>query len=164
MTRNLIVAILTVKVTLHYDKELRQMKPNQAGTGSWAANASRNTIQLAYWTGAWLVTMAIATFGPILIWDYSKIPTIIAVIINLLIGFGMIAANKRHLKGLDEMHQKIQLEAMGLSLGVGLVVGLCYSMLDTANVIAADAEISYLIILIGLTYGAGVRLGLRKYR
>ena len=140
------------------------MSTNQAGTGSWAAKVSRNTINLAYWTGAWLVTMAIATFGPILIWDYSKIPTIIAVIINLLVGFGMIAANKRSLKGLDEMHQKIQLEAMGLSLGVGLVVGLGYSILDTTNVIAADAEISHLVILIGLTYGAGVRLGLRKYQ
>ena len=140
------------------------MNTNQTGTESWAAKASRNTIHLAYWTGAWLVTMAIATFGPILIWDYGKLLTIIAVIINLLVGFGMIAANKRHLKGLDEMHQKIQLEAMALSLGVGLVVGLCYSILDTANVIAADAEISHLIILIGLTYGAGVRLGLRKYR
>jgi hypothetical protein len=157
-------AILIVKTTLHYDKDIRQMNTNQAGSGSWAANSCRNTIQLAYWTGAWLVTTAIATFGPVLIWEFSKIPTIIAISINLLVGFGMIFANKKHLKGLDEMHQKIQLEAMALSLGVGLVVGISYSILDTANVIAGDAEISYLIILIGLTYGVGVRMGLRKYR
>jgi uncharacterized membrane protein YkvI len=158
------VSTLRVKVTLHYDKEHRQMKSNQTSTGNWAANTVKNTIQLAFWTGAYLVTLATATFGPIFIWDYDKIPTIVGIIINLLVGFGMIVANKRHLKGLDEMHQKIQLEAMALSLGVGLVVGLSYSLLDTTNFIAADAEISHLIILISLTYGVGVRWGLRKYQ
>ena len=73
-------------------------------------------------------------------------------------------ANKRHLKGLDEMHQKIQLEAMALSLGVGLVVGLAYSNLDVTNIIAFDAEISHLVILMGLTYLAGVVIGLRRFR
>ena len=75
----------------------------------------------------------------------------------------MIVANKRHLKGLDEMHQKIQLEAMALSLGVGLVVGLSYSTLDVTDLIAFDAEISHLVILMGLTYGAGVAAGLKRY-
>jgi hypothetical protein len=140
------------------------MKSNQSGTGDWAANTVKNTIQLAFWTGAWLVTLASATFGPVFIWDYSKIPTIIGIIVNLLVGFGMIVANKRHLKGLDEMQQKIQLEAMALSLGVALVVGLSYSLMDTTNLIAADAEISHLIILISLTYAAGVGMGVRKYR
>jgi hypothetical protein len=140
------------------------MKSNQSGTGDWAANTVKNTIQLAFWTGAWLVTLASATFGPVFIWDYSKIPTIIGIIVNLLVGFGMIVANKRHLKGLDEMQQKIQLEAMALSLGVALVVGLSYSLMDTTNLIAADAEISHLIILISITYAAGVGMGVRKYR
>ncbi len=90
--------------------------------------------------------------------------TILAILVNLGIGFGMIVANKRHLKGLDEMHQKIQLEAMALSLGVGLVVGLGYSNLDVTNVIAFDAEISHLVILMGLTYMAGVFAGLKRYR
>ena len=76
----------------------------------------------------------------------------------------MILANRRHLNGLDEMQQKIQLNAMGLSLGVGLVTGLAYSNLDVTNVIPFDAEISHLVILMGLTYGAGIFAGLRKYR
>jgi len=37
-------------------------------------------------------------------------------------------------------------------------------MLDVANVIASDAEISHLIILMGITYGIGIVTGLRKYR
>ncbi len=68
------------------------------------------------------------------------------------------------MQGLDEMHQKIQLEAMALSLGVGLIAGLGYSNLDIATVIAFDAKISHLVILMGLTYAAGTFFGIRKYR
>ena len=134
------------------------------GSNDWAANTVRNTVRLGYWTGAWVLTMALANFGPIFIWPANKLLTILAILVNIGIGIGMIMANKRHLNGLDEMHQKIQLEAMALSLGVGLVLGLAYSNLDVTNVIESDAEISHLVILMGLTYLAGVFAGLKRYR
>jgi len=140
------------------------MNKLKTGSNDWAANSARNTALLGYWTGAWLVTIALANFGPKFIWQLNESLTILAILINLAVGFGMIWANKRHLRGLDEMHQKIQLEAMALSLGIGLVVGLAYSNLDVTNIIAADAEISHLVILMGLTYLFGVINGLRKYR
>ncbi len=133
-------------------------------SNDWAANTVRNTARLGYWTGAWVLTMAVANFGPEFIWQSNEWLTILAILINLGVGFCMIVANKWHLKGLDEMHQKIQLEAMALSLGVGLVVGLGYSNLDVTNIIAFDAEISHIVIVMGLTYAAGVFAGLRKYR
>ena len=108
--------------------------------------------------------MAIATFGPQFLWDAGSPLTVVAIAVNLLTGFGMIWANKQHLLGLDELQQRIHLEAMGITLGVGLVVGLAYSSLDIANVISTDAEISHLVILMGLTYLAGVIIGTRKYR
>ncbi len=140
------------------------MNDLKTGSNDWAANSAKNTRWLGYWTGVWVLTMAVVNFGPRFIWQFNESLTIAAILINLAIGFGMIMANKRHLKGLDEMHQKIQLEAMALSLGVGLVVGLAYSNLDVTNIIPADAEISHLVILMGLTYLMGVILGLRKYR
>lgn len=140
------------------------MKPANPRPSEWEANTMKNTLNLGYWTGAWLITMALASFGPTFIWDANVPVTILAICVNLVIGFGMILANKRHLKGLDELHQKIQLEAMALSLGVTLVVGLSYSLLDTTNLISFDAEISHLVILMGLTYGMGVLAGLRRYR
>ncbi len=140
------------------------MNKIKTDSSEWAANNARNTTRLGYWTAAWVVTMAVANFGPRFIWQLNESLTIIAILINLAIGFGMIVANKRHLKGLDEMHQKIQLEAMALSLGVGLVAGLAYSNLDVTNIIAFDAEISHLVILMGLTYVAGVFAGLRRFR
>ena len=140
------------------------MNDLKTGSNDWAANTVKNTRLLAYWTGAWVLTIALAKFGPRLIWQSNTTLTAIAILINLAIGFGMILAIKRHLKGLDEMHQKIQLEAMALSLGVGLVVGLSYSNLDVTNLITFDAEISHLVIVMSLTYLIGVITGLRKYR
>lgn len=131
---------------------------------SWSRTNVKNTLRLGYWTAAWLVTMALASFGPVFIWQSNKLLTGLAILFNLGVGFGMIMANKRHLKGLDELQQKIQLEAMALSLGVGLVVGLCYSNLDISNLISFDAEISHLVILMGLTYFAGVLVSHRKYQ
>jgi cytochrome c biogenesis protein CcdA len=130
----------------------------------WAANTAKNTLQLGLWTAAWVVTMAVANFGPKFIWNAYEPLTILAIIMNILVGFGMILANKKHLNGLDELQQKIQLEAMALSLGIGLVAGLGYSNLDVTNVIAFDAEISHLVILMTLCYAAGIFLGVRKYR
>jgi len=139
---------------------------NTSGTkpNSWAAANKRNTVRLAYWTFTWVATQALAVFGPEFIWQSNKSLTSLAILFNVAIGFGMILALIRHLKGLDEMQQRIQLNAMGISLGVGLVLGLAYSSLDTTNVIPFDAEISHLVILMSLTYVLAIYLGNRKYQ
>lgn len=136
---------------------------NTDPTGGFQANVKRQTVRLAWWTLAWLLSMALATFGPDYLWGGQQIFTVIAIGINLVIGFGMIVAIKNHLRSLDELHQKIHLDAMGLTLGVGLVVGLAYSNLDIGNVVAFDAEISHLVVLMSLTYLAAIILGTRKY-
>ena len=140
------------------------MKQQKTDASEWTARTKKNTVNLGVWTAAWTVSMAVATFGPIFIWHSNTLLTIAAILINLGLGIGMIVANKRHLEGLDEMQQKIQLEAMALSLGVGLVGGLSYSLLDTTNLISSDAEIAYLVILMSLTYMAGLFIGQRRYR
>ena len=132
-------------------------------TGGLPGRTRRNTIRLAWWTGAWLVTMAIAVFGPAIVWE-SKLMSLGALLFNVAVGIGMIMANKQHLNGLDELQRKIHLEAMAMALGVGLVGGLAYSTLDVVDVIAVDAEISFLVILISLTYLGGVFIGRRKYQ
>lgn len=118
---------------------------------------------LAYWTAGWLVTMAFASFGPTLLWDGRAVPTLLVILLNTLIGLGMIVANKRYLMSLDEMQQRLHLESMGVALGVGLVVGLSYSNLDISNMIAFDAEISHLVMIIALTYIATLITLTRKY-
>ncbi len=111
----------------------------------------------------WTMSMALATFGPKFIWDGDKTLTAIGIVLNAILGAGMIFANIQHLNGLDDLQKKIQLEGMGIALGVGILGGLSYTLLDTTNLISQDAEISYLVILIGLTYLISVLIGQKRY-
>jgi len=130
---------------------------------NYNTQTKKNTINLAIYTALWTVSLAIATFGPIFFWEGNKTLTFIGVVVNAIFGVLMILVNIKHLNGLDELQKKIQLEGMALALGVGIVGGLSYSLLDTTNLIAQDAEISFLVILIALTYLASVVIGQKRY-
>ena len=129
-----------------------------------AARCKRNNINLAIWTAAWLITMAIVAFGHKFLWDHNNTLSFVFIIVNVLAGIGMIIANIRYIKGLDEMQRKIHLEAMGVSLGVTIVAGLAYSMLDITNVISYDAEISHLVVITALSYMAGILINNLRYK
>jgi len=133
-------------------------------TSDWNARTSKNTRLLAYWTAAWVSTMALATFGPIFLWSEDTLLTALAVAVNLAAGIGMILANKRHIQGLDELQKKVTLEAAALALGVTLVFGLSYSLLDITGLISKDAEIAYLVMLTSVTYLASTIIGNRRYK
>jgi len=126
--------------------------------------AAGRTKLLALWTTLWVTTLALVVFGNLYLWSDNNTITIILLIINLLIGVGMIITNIKHLKSLDELQRKIHLEAMGLSLGIALILGISYSTMDVTNLINFDAEISHLVIVIGLSYFAGVVIGQYRYR
>ncbi|MDV6315744.1 hypothetical protein [Idiomarina sp. HP20-50] len=124
----------------------------------------KNTRRLAFWTSIWLITMAVVNFGPKYLWGEDSVLTLIAIAVNLSVGLVMIWSNKKHLMGLDELQQRIQLEAMGVTLGIGLVVGLAYSSLDAVNLIAQNAEITHLVMLMAVTYFISVVIGVRRYQ
>lgn len=132
-------------------------------SGTLHERTRRITLKLFWWTAAWVVTLAIATFGPHFVWE-SRVMTLGSILINIGAGAGMIFANKDHLQNLDEMQRKIQLEAMALALGVALVAGLAYSTADTTNLIPFDAEIGILVFLVTAAYGLGIFLGYRRYQ
>lgn len=140
------------------------MNQTKTGTSDWKTRSNKTVTQLAIWTGSWLLTLALARYGPEFFWGSNKLITITAILINLGIGLGLIVANIQHLNVLDEMMQKIQLEAMGISLGIGLVGGLGLALLDTTNIIPFDANIGHLVILIAISYLAAIFVGYRRYR
>jgi len=139
---------------------------NQPNTecNDWAAGNAKNTRRLKFWSAAWVASTALAAFGPKFIWDFDTIPTILGVLLNLGVGFGMILANRRYLHGLDEMQQKIFLQAGALSLGVGLVCAIAYELLEDIRLITFEPEISHIVILMCLTFMTGMIIGNWKYR
>ncbi|MFZ0489015.1 MAG: hypothetical protein WAM00_02135 [Salegentibacter sp.] len=133
-------------------------------TQTLSSTIRRNTRRLFYWTSGWVLSLAILTFGPMFLWEGQPAISLVGILVNLGIGVGMIFANKSYINGLDELQRKIQLEAMGLALGVAVVAGISYSTLDNLNLISFDAEISHLIILVGITYLVATITGNRRYR
>lgn len=97
-------------------------------------------------------------------WPEQALIQQLTVILGLLFGVFMIAANRQHFQSLDELERTIQLEAMALTLGLTLIVGIAYSNLDILNIIPFDAEISYLVLFMGITYAISLGLNTRRYQ
>ncbi|WP_245756343.1 hypothetical protein [Algoriphagus ornithinivorans] len=119
--------------------------------------------KLAIWTWTWVATMAIATFGPEFIWDNHPFLTPFAIVVNLANGVLMILANRDLFNHFDELERKIHLEAMGITLGLAVVVGLTFSLLDQKDIIPFDAEIGYLVMFIGITYMIALVINRKRY-
>ena len=94
---------------------------------------------LSLWTWSWVATMALATFGPKFIWEEQIALTAFAIITNLVNGVLMILANRKLFNHYDELERKIHLESSALTLGLTVIVGLSYSLLDQTNLISFDA-------------------------
>jgi len=124
----------------------------------------KNTKRLFIWSVVWVLATAGVAFGPKNLWNFNTLLTIIAVLIHIGLGLGMIRVFKQFLLGLDELQRKIHLDAMAISLGIGLVFGCSYEMLEDIKLIPFQPEIPHLMIVMYLTYAIGAILGVRKYQ
>jgi hypothetical protein len=130
----------------------------------WQTLTRKNVLYVAYWTGAWVLTTALATFGPKMLWDYNSILSILAILVNVLVGVGMILANRKYTNGLDELQRKVTLEAKAIAFGVAVVGGVCFSVLHTSHIISFEPEIGHLIVLIAITYVISFIIGSIRYK
>ena len=118
---------------------------------------------LGLWTWSWVATLAIATFGPKFIWDEHIGLTTFTIITNLVNGVLMILANRTLFNHYDELERKIHLESLALTLGLTVVVGLSYSLLDQTNIIPFDAEIGVLVGFIGVAHLITLLINRKRY-
>ncbi len=140
------------------------MNETASAAGHFEKGVAQSTRKLAIWTGAWVVTVAIATFGSILVWDESLVLKFASIALNFAIGIGTIRANIRHLQSLDEMMQRVHLEAMGMALGLSVITGISLSILASSEVIPFEVDVSIMVALMGLIYGIGTFVGMRRYK
>lgn len=133
-------------------------------TNAWAVRSARATLTLAAWTAAWVATLALAAFGPGALWNDEPAPTIAATVVNVLVGIGMLLANKRNLQAMDELQRAIQLQAMAWSLGTGLVGVPAWTLLARHGVIGVDVEVAHLIGFMAVVYVVGCFIGVLRYR
>jgi hypothetical protein len=127
------------------------------------SRSKQNTQSLALWTALWLVSLALVAFGPKFLWEYNVVISLVSITINLGMGYKMIIANKVFLQGCDELQQRIQLEAMALSLGVSMVFGAVFGLVHAIKLVDFHPNPSSILFVMGLTYAIGTFLGHRKY-
>ena len=123
-----------------------------------------NTRRLVLWNGAWAAATLLMALGPKVLWHKILALTLLAVGVNVATGIGMILATKKYVMELDELQRKIYLNALGIAVGVGLVVGVPWSVMGTYHVIPFRANMGSVIILMGLTFFVSFLYGTWRYR
>ena len=118
---------------------------------------------LLKWTLAWVVSLAFLTGAENTLWN-DLIFTKIGLLINLAIGIGMIVAHKNLFKTYDELQKKIQFEAMAITLGLAVVVGLTYEVSFDFGVIDKEPEFEYLMLFICFSYVASNIISAIRYK
>jgi hypothetical protein len=125
----------------------------------------RTTARFILWTLAWGVTLALAKFGPGLLWDPQQtLASWVAVAANLVVGIGWIVAFTRLLGAMDELQRKILQDAMAVTLGVGWVGGFAYVVADAAGLVTVDVNIAVFPALLGVVYVVAFAVGNFRYR
>jgi hypothetical protein len=131
---------------------------------SYQSRIWKRTIRLACWGGAWLAATALMKFGPKFLWNQVLVFTLLAIGLDVVVGVGMILANKKYVAELDELQQKVYLNALGITVGVALIAGVPFSVMDFYHVISFRAEIWHLLTLMSLTFLVSFVYGMWRYR
>lgn len=140
------------------------MSTSPPDTGAWASRQIRKTLGLAAWTAAWVASLALAAFGPGVLWNNQVAPTLLAIAFSVVVGVGMLFANKRYLQALDELQRTIQLQVMAWTLGAGLVGGVAWTLFARHDLVGFEAEIAHLVAFMGVVYMAGSVAGSLRHR
>lgn len=136
----------------------------QAETRSVDQRAFRNVIPIAVWTLVWLATLALARFGPDVLWGSDQVVGWISIALNVAAGIAWIVVHARYLRRVDELQRKILVDGMALALGVGVVGGFAYGAANASGLIAFDLNVAYLSTLMAVVYAIGTVIGTVRYR
>lgn len=140
---------------------MNQLKPRESG---YEARTRANVIRIFWWPAAWVGSCALLAFGPKFLWNKVLVFTLLAVALNVLAGICAIMANKRYFEELDDLQRKVHLNSLAITVGVAFVAAVPYSLMDSYHLIPFHADIAYLVMLMGLTYGVSNIYGTRRYR
>jgi hypothetical protein len=124
----------------------------------------RNQRRVNYWALAWALGFVAVTTAIVREWLPSAWITITAVAVSALLGFATLLAYRRFLREADELRRKIELEALALAFGVGVIGGLSYWLLEQSGLAPTDESLMVVVVGMMLTHPVAVLLGYRRYR
>jgi uncharacterized membrane protein YbhN (UPF0104 family) len=129
----------------------------------FTVGSKKNHARIMLWIIAWMATFVAADKAELYEWYTSDLLSALAIVVNAAIGVGVIVTYMKFLKELDELQQKIQLNALALAMGVGYVGSFIYSLMVTAGFVT-DPELTIIIMLMSGTYSVALVAGRVRYR
>jgi hypothetical protein len=137
---------------------------NRPKNTHWSATERdrKNQRHIISWSLAWILPFLGVNLAIENDWIGSDALALAATIGVTALGLGVLLAYRRFLRDADELMRKIQLDALALTVGVGVVSGFSYTLLESAGIVA-DAEAMTLIMVMVVTYIGGVVVGLRRF-
>jgi uncharacterized membrane protein len=137
---------------------------NTAKNTHWTATETdrKNQRNIVVWSLAWIAPFLAVNLAVKNDWIGSDPLALAATIAVTGLGVGALLAYRRFLSDADELMRKIQLDALALTVGVGVVSGFSYTLLETAGLVA-EAEVMTLIMIMMVTYTGGIVVGMRRF-
>lgn len=121
-------------------------------------NRSRITLWSFLWTGVWL--------GALVALEVELLPTglpgIVATVVSGVFGVFVFLAYRRYLREADELRRKIELDALAIAFGVGVIGGMTYWLGYQAQAFA-EADPMVIVIAMIFTHAGAVFVGQRRY-
>ena len=121
----------------------------------------RNQRRVIAWSLAWTVCWVTGALAIDNGWWDAGAAGVAAAVLSALFGVALLLAYRRFLSQADELRRKIEVEALAVAFGVGLVGGIAYWLLGESGIVA-DAEILHVLVLMILTHSVGILVGFRR--
>ena len=122
----------------------------------------RNSRKVNGWGLAWMSCWVVVS----LLISRELVPpgiaTYAAVLIPTALGVATLVAYVKFLREAEELERKIQLDALALGFGVGLVAAVSWELLKELGVVEGDP--STVLGFMMLAYCLGLWFGFRRYR
>ncbi len=129
-----------------------------SGTATDRRNKRRMRAWLLSWMGSWLAIIMALRFD----WLPQGLLATTLTILSAVLGLFALAAYRRFLLEADELHRKIQLEALAAAVGIGVLGGLTAWLLVLTGALESFDGL-WIIVAMLFSHGIGVFIGQRRY-
>ena len=141
------------------------MKPVADSPGEPCSSSTprdtRNQLRVILWSLVWALSFVAITLCAKKAWLPFGL-TLAGGLGTSLFGIATVLAYRRFLHEADELRRKIEVEALSLAFGVGVVGGMTYWLLAVMGAVPA---LDFYFVFVGmfLAHPVGVFLGRRRY-
>lgn len=122
----------------------------------------RNQRRFVVWCLAWAISFTAATFILVSGRPLPMAAGLLVALVPTVLGLGAVAAYTRYLREADEFQRRVQLEALALGFGAGILFMMGYRLLMRLGAPELDINDPMLVML--LTWSGWQLVAARRYQ